>query len=93
MPRPAVSAPVVATEDATIDLRGLRVEDGVAMATSFLDRSLNEGREVVFLLHGLGTGALRDALRKELASSPYVARSRGGVAGEGGDAVTVVWLA
>jgi DNA mismatch repair protein MutS2 len=93
MPRPAASAPVVATEDATIDLRGLRVEDGVAMATSFLDRSLNEGREVVFLLHGLGTGALRDALRKELASSPYVARSRGGVAGEGGDAVTVVWLA
>jgi DNA mismatch repair protein MutS2 len=100
MPRPAgtasagsASAPVVATRDATCDLRGLRVEDGVAMATSFLDRALNEGREVVFLLHGLGTGALRDALRKELASSPYVARSRGGGADEGGDAVTVVWLA
>jgi DNA mismatch repair protein MutS2 len=63
------------------------------MATSFLDRALNQGWDVVFLLHGHGTGALRDAIRQELARSPYVARSRGGASGEGGEGVTVVWLA
>jgi DNA mismatch repair protein MutS2 len=90
----------VQTADNTCDLRGLRVEDGVAMAISFLDRAVNEGTNVVFLLHGIGTGALRDAVRAELARSPYVARcSPAGAAGgarawesRGGDAVTVVWL-
>jgi DNA mismatch repair protein MutS2 len=83
----------VQTRDNTCDLRGLRVDDGLAMATTFLDRALNAGQDVVFLLHGHGTGALRDALRKELSGSRYVARSRGGSPDEGGEAVTVVWLA
>jgi len=83
----------VQSGDNTCDLRGLRVDDGVAMATSFLDRAINQGQDVVFLLHGHGTGALRDAIRRELERSPYVARSRGGASSEGGEAVTVVWLA
>ena len=64
----------------------------VAMATSFLDRALNERHRAVFVLHGHGTGALRDAIRKELAQTPYVARFRAGDAESGGDGVTVVWL-
>jgi DNA mismatch repair protein MutS2 len=59
---------------------------------SFLDRALNEGQNAVFLLHGQGTGALRDALRRELARSPYVARFQGAPAARGGEAVTIVWL-
>jgi DNA mismatch repair protein MutS2 len=74
-------------------LRGLRADDGVAMAASFLDRALSEGHAAVFLLHGHGTGALRDVIRKELSRSPYVAHFRGGAPDEGGEAVTVVWLA
>jgi DNA mismatch repair protein MutS2 len=62
------------------------------MATSFLDRAINEGQRAVFLLHGYGTGALRDAVRKELARSTYVARYRAAEAGQGGEGVTVVWL-
>jgi DNA mismatch repair protein MutS2 len=83
----------VQTTDNTCDVRGLYTEDAVSMATSFLDRSLNEGRPVVFLVHGHGTGALRDAIRRELRGSPYVAQFRGGDSGEGGEGVTVVWLA
>jgi DNA mismatch repair protein MutS2 len=83
----------VRTRDNTCDLRGLRVDDAVAMATTFLDRALNEGNAVAFLLHGHGSGALRDAIRKELSGSPYVARFRRGDADEGGDGVTLVWLA
>jgi DNA mismatch repair protein MutS2 len=82
----------IPTRDNQCDLRGLRADDAVAMATTFLDRSLNEGRRVAFLVHGHGTGALRDAIRKELRESPYVAFFRGGESSEGGDGVTVVWL-
>ncbi len=70
----------------------MRVDDAIPMATSFLDRALNEGLRVVFLLHGHGSGALRDALRKELSRSNYVRRFAGGDASQGGEAVTVVWL-
>jgi DNA mismatch repair protein MutS2 len=85
--------PPIQTHDNTCDLRGLRVEDGVGMATSFLDRAVGGEHPVVFLLHGHGTGALRDAIRKELARSPYVAKFRGGDPDQGGDGVTLVWLA
>jgi DNA mismatch repair protein MutS2 len=80
------------TTDNTCDLRGLRVDDAIALTTSFLDRALHAGLSVVFLVHGYGTGALRDALRKELAHSRYVARFGGAEPGAGGEAVTVVWL-
>ncbi len=63
------------------------------MATAFLDRSVNEGRRVAFLIHGHGTGALRESIRRELKTSPYVTRFRAGETGEGGDGVTVVWMA
>jgi DNA mismatch repair protein MutS2 len=85
--------PAIPTRDGTCDLRGLRVDDALSMATTFLDRALNEGRRVVFLLHGHGTGALREAIRKELARSPYVGRFRGADPDQGGEGVTVVWLA
>jgi DNA mismatch repair protein MutS2 len=87
-----IEATPIQTHDNTCDLRGLRIDDGVGMATTFLDRAVGGGQPVVFLLHGHGTGALRDAIRKELARSPYVARFRGGDADQGGEAVTLVWL-
>jgi DNA mismatch repair protein MutS2 len=83
----------IQTSDNSVDLRGLRADDALSLATSFLDRSLNAGRKVAFLVHGHGTGALRDALRRDLRKSPYVAHFRAGEAHEGGDGTTVVWLA
>ena len=89
---PAPQEVPIQTSDNSVDLRGLRVDDGVSLATTFLDRSLNEGRRVAFLVHGHGTGALKDAIRKELKGSRYVSTFRAGTSGEGGDGVTVVWL-
>lgn len=83
----------IQTSDNSCDLRGLRADDAISMATSFLDRSLNDGRRVAFLIHGHGTGALRDAIRGELAGSAYVSHFRAADPKEGGDGVTVVWLA
>lgn len=82
----------IQTSENTVDLRGLRAHEATAMAEQFLDRSLNAGRKVAFLIHGHGTGALRDAVRDAVRASTYVAKSRPGAQGEGGDGVTVVWL-
>ncbi|AUX25929.1 DNA mismatch repair protein MutS [Sorangium cellulosum] len=82
----------IQTAENTVDLRGLRAHEAVAMAEQFLDRSLGAGRRVTFFVHGHGTGALRDAVREALRASPYVARVRPGGPGEGGDGVTVAWL-
>ncbi len=87
------AAVALQTQDNTCDLRGLRVDDAVAMAIAYLDRALNDGLRVCFLVHGHGTGAVRDALRKELATSPYVGRFRAGGQHEGGDGATIVELA
>jgi DNA mismatch repair protein MutS2 len=88
---PATDVPI-ATKDTTCDLRGLRVEDAVSMAATFLDRALGEGIRIAFLVHGHGTGALREAVRKELARTPYVTTFRSADADQGGEGVTVVWL-
>jgi len=92
-PAPPSPGPPIQVKDNTCDLRGLRIDDGVSMATSFLDRALSEGQDVIFLLHGHGTGALREAIRHELERSPYVTRFGAEEADRGGDGVTVVWLA
>ena len=97
-PKPPVRAVLaehapIPTSDNTCDLRGLRVDDGIGMATNFLDRAVGAAHPVVFLLHGHGTGALRDAVREELSRSPYVARYGAAPPDQGGEGVTVVWLA
>ncbi len=87
-----VREPAIQTSDNTCDLRGLRVEEAISSATRFLDRSMRTGRRVAFLIHGHGTGALRDAVRKEVEASGYAEQVRPGESTEGGDGVTVVWL-
>jgi DNA mismatch repair protein MutS2 len=46
----------------------------------------------VFVIHGHGTGALRNAVREHLAMHAAVSKWRAGKDSEGGDGVTVVWL-
>lgn len=82
----------IQTSDNSVDVRGLRAHEATAMTEQFLDRTLGAGRRVAFVIHGHGTGALREAIRETLRTSPYVARTRPGGPGEGGDGVTVVWL-
>jgi DNA mismatch repair protein MutS2 len=76
----------------TLDLRGQRADEALAELEAFLDRTALEGADVVFVIHGHGTGALRKVVREYLATSPYVERFRPGGKGEGGDGVSVVSL-
>jgi DNA mismatch repair protein MutS2 len=73
------------------DLRGLRSEEALRAAESFLDRAYSQGVGEVRLIHGLGTGALKASLRKLLRGSSYVRSYRADDAR--GDGATVVELA
>jgi DNA mismatch repair protein MutS2 len=81
----------IQTDANTLDLRGMRADDAVAMTESFLDRLYGSSQHVGFIVHGVGTGALRDAVRAYLrGATRYVRRFRGGTFEEGGDRMTVV---
>jgi DNA mismatch repair protein MutS2 len=72
------------------DVRGLRLEDALREVDQFLDRLLRSGEESAVIVHGHGTGALKQGIRDALASSPYVRLYRPGEGHEGGDGVTIV---
>lgn len=76
-----------------IDLRGHTVDESIDRLDAFLDYHYGQPTTVVRIIHGLGTGALRDGLREHLRRSGYVRNMRPGDRGEGGDGVTVVSLA
>jgi DNA mismatch repair protein MutS2 len=79
--------------DNTLDVRGLRVDEALSMAESFLDRLYGAAEPAAFIVHGIGSGALRDAIRTELVKDArYVTSVRSGTRDEGGDGVTVVAL-
>jgi DNA mismatch repair protein MutS2 len=83
---------VVRTAGNTLDLRGVRADEAIDRVDAFLDALLRDGTDSGFVIHGFGTGALRDGVRSYLGGSRYVARWRPGEREEGGDGVTVVWL-
>ncbi len=59
----------------------------------FLDRMYGASQHIAYIVHGFGTGALRDALREHLArDETYVQSFRTGTRDEGGDRLTVVTL-
>ncbi len=74
------------------DLRGLRVEEAIAQLAALLDRAALRGCSQLHVVHGLGTGALREAVRAHLAESPYVERFAAGHPDAGGAGVTEVTL-
>jgi DNA mismatch repair protein MutS2 len=74
------------------DMRGERVEEGLPKLERYLDNAYMARLPWVRIIHGKGTGALRDAVRNLLRQHPVVAEFRNGESGEGGDGVTVAKL-
>jgi len=74
------------------DLRGMRVEAAIDELSALLDRAALRGCSRLHVIHGLGTGALREAVRAHLAGSPYVERFESGHPDVGGAGVTEVTL-
>ncbi|MCH1627323.1 endonuclease MutS2 [Ferdinandcohnia quinoae] len=75
-----------------LDLRGERYENALARVEKYIDDALLAGYPRVSIIHGKGTGALRQGVKEYLKNHRSVKSSRFGEAGEGGTGVTVVEL-
>ncbi len=75
-----------------LDIRGQRADDAIRNLEAFLDALYLNGASMGVVVHGHGTGALKDAIRDTLKLSPYVESARPGDRHEGGDGVTIVTL-
>ena len=75
-----------------LDLRGERYEDAMLRLDKYMDEVLLAGYQTVTIIHGHGTGALRQGVHKYLKQNKHVASFRFGGAGEGGTGATVVEL-
>ncbi len=83
---------VVQTTYNTVDLRGRRVEEGLRLMERDFDRMVRGGIDTAVVIHGHGTGAMKEAVRENLRHNIYASGFRPGELGEGGDGVTVVRL-
>jgi DNA mismatch repair protein MutS2 len=76
-----------------LNLRGKLVEDGLEELERYLERAYSAGLLFVRIVHGKGTGKLREAVRNALKASPYVATFEEPKDNEGGAGVTVAKIA
>ncbi len=75
-----------------INLLGMTVSEAIQEVDAFIDRAVLSGLEEVKIIHGLGTGKLREGIRNHLRSMPNVMSFRQGKYGEGDAGVTIVTL-
>ena len=75
-----------------INIIGLNVDEATFVVDKFLDDCALAKLETVRIVHGKGTGKLRDGVHKFLKSNPHVKSFRMGTYGEGEMGVTVVTL-
>ncbi len=91
--RPArVSAPPPPVGADEIDVRGQRADEARSAVRAFVDGAGQRGLERVTIVHGRGTGALRQAIRDELGVHPMVAGFDSAGPAGGGDGATVAEL-
>jgi DNA mismatch repair protein MutS2 len=72
-----------------LDLRGERYEDALMRVEKYIDDALLANYPRVSIIHGKGTGALRQGVQEYLKNHRSVKKIRFGDAGEGGTGVTI----
>ena len=70
------------------DLRGLRVEEALSRLDEAVDLAAAEGRDEIRVIHGIGTGALRSAVREHLPHSHHIVEWIEATRDEGGAGAT-----
>ena len=81
-----------ALSSSEIDLRGLRAEEAIFQVEDFLSKAVRDGLSSVRLIHGRGTGALRQAVREHLTGHSLARSFAPETADRGGNGVTAVDL-
>ena len=76
----------------SLDLRGKRYEEVKDLMDQYLDQAILGNLEQVSIIHGFGTGVIRNAVQDYLKKCPYVKSYRYGGEGEGLNGATIVKL-
>ena len=75
-----------------LDVRGSRAHMVESIIPQFIDRAFMQGLGSIRIIHGEGTGALREAVRTVLSRDPHVEMFQSAPLDEGGDSVTIAVL-
>jgi DNA mismatch repair protein MutS2 len=89
----SVKVPTVDSPGMELDLRGQLSDEALLRLDQYLDQAFLARLPWVRIIHGKGSGALRQAVRQELNSHALISSYRPGDESEGGEGVTVVKLA
>jgi DNA mismatch repair protein MutS2 len=76
----------------SLDLRGLRRDEALERLEAYLEDATLAGLQTARIIHGKGTGAIRQAVRERLRSSQQVLRFAAEPDAGGGDGATQVWF-
>jgi DNA mismatch repair protein MutS2 len=85
---PSEVAPVIRTSKNTFDLRGKRVSD----AEIILDKAISEANGPIWIIHGHGTGKLREGVHAFLQQHPRVTKREPAAQADGGSGVTIAYI-
>ena len=80
-----VSAPLL-----EINVLGMTVEEALYEVDNFIDKAVTDNLEEIKVIHGVGTGRLREAIARRLQKHRHVASFRAGKYGEGETGVTFI---
>ncbi len=72
-----------------VDLRGMDAVEAICTLGLYLDNAFRSNMKTVRIIHGKGTGVLRNAVHQELKRNKHIKSYRLGVYGEGEDGVTI----
>lgn len=72
-----------------IDLRGMDAVEAICVLDRYLDEAMRSNLQTVRVIHGKGTGILRNAVQQALKKNKFIKKFRLGVYGEGEDGVTI----
>lgn len=86
---PSPQVPLIRSDRKTLDLRGKRVHE----AEMLLDEALNQATDILWIIHGHGTGKLRNFVQEFLKHHPSVSRYHFGDREDGGKGVTIAHTA
>jgi DNA mismatch repair protein MutS2 len=87
-PAPSLAPVTVRTDRNTLDLRGMRVTE----AEVALEAAIAQTQGCLWVIHGHGTGKLRQGVQDYLSRHPQVQRFTAADQSEGGTGVTLVYL-
>ncbi len=89
---PETRVPEIASPGMELDLRGERVESAIEKLDVYVDTAYTSGLPFGRIIHGKGTGKLRQAVRDYLQKHPLISKVTEGQPNEGGSGVTIIHM-